>query len=54
MFTVREVALRLRVSKAAVYHLIHSHRLHAVRVGNARNSPWRISAESLNSFCKDD
>ncbi len=46
LFTVAEVAARLRVSNMTVYRLIKSEQLQAVRVGKS----YRISSDSMHSY----
>ena len=46
MLTVREVAVRLNVSRAAIYSLVKSGKLRAVRVSNA----IRVRREDMDAL----
>ncbi len=46
--TVAEVATALRVSKMAVYRLIHTGELAAIRIGKS----YRIPEQAANEFLK--
>lgn len=46
VWTVDEVAVRLRVSRMTVYRLIHADILHAMRVGRS----LRITDEALKTY----
>lgn len=51
LFTVAEVAERLKVSTDAVRALIHTGKLTASNVGSGTRRPrWRIAAEALDRF----
>ena len=47
LFTLKEVATRLRVSERSVFRYIHSGKLRASKIGY-----WRISEKDLNTFIK--
>lgn len=49
MFTVKEVAARLRVSAASIYNLIESGKLACHRIGAGRGT-IRVSEEDLSAF----
>ncbi|MBU1907521.1 helix-turn-helix domain-containing protein [Patescibacteria group bacterium] len=47
LLTLKEVALRLRVSERSIFRYIHSGKLRASKIGY-----WRISQKDLGDFIK--
>lgn len=53
MYTVAEVAKRLRVSVGAIYGAVQSGRLKAYRIGARGRGTIRISEEYLRDYLED-
>jgi excisionase family DNA binding protein len=52
MLTIKEVAERLRLDPETIRLRIVSGELAAVKTGNGKTSPYRISEEALDDFLK--
>lgn len=50
MLTATQVRQRLGVGRAKVSELIQTGELEAVKIGDAPNSPYRISEEALAAY----
>ena len=51
LWTVTQVAKRLKVSRMQVHRLLQAGRFpHAVRVGDGKTSAWLIPVEDINRY----
>ena len=52
MLTRRDVCKRLGIGKDRFYELVRSGELAAIKTDTKRNSPYKVSEESLADYCE--